>query len=152
MEFRYTPPAPEEWRAVFIQIAGSLLAFLLYSWWQALQPHFNIALFLGITFGLLYLLFRSAAHLNAKWRRSRAATIELTPDALLLRENGRETLVPWSRIKRCEAVETKVQITWTEGDTERSWSFSPREVADGQTLAREMRQRATPNFIALEAR
>jgi hypothetical protein len=152
VQFRYIPPAREEWRALFIQIAGSLFALLGLAWWQALQPHFNIALFGGSTLGVLYLLFNSAAHLNGKWRRSRDSIVELTPEALVLYEGSVESVVAWRQIKRCEAAGARVQVTWTDGEKERSWNFAPRDVMDGQTLARELKQRATPNFIALEAK
>lgn len=152
MQFRYIPPAREEWRAFFIQIAGSLFALSALAWWQAWQAHFNIALFGGSTLGVLYLLFNSAAHLHGKWRRSRDSMVELRPDALVLHEGTVENVVAWRQIKRCEAAGAHVRVTWAEGEKDRTWSFAPREVLDGQTLARELKQRATPNFIALEAK
>ena len=152
MQFRYIPPAREEWRAFFIQIAGSLFALLAIAWWQALQAHFNVALFAGTGLGILYLLFTSAGQLHTKSRRARNIVIELRPEALAIRDRAREDVIPWSQVKRCEAAGTKVEVTWVENGAQRKWSFAPRDVLDGQTLAREVKQRATPNFIALDAK
>ena len=150
MIFRYAPPAPEEWRAFWIQCAGCAGLLVVASLISAVRS--NPILLLGAALGVLYLVAQSGIALRRKSQRARHVDIELRTDALVLRDSGTEDSIPWRSITRCEAVGAAVRIRWNENETQREWSFAPREIIDGQTLAREVKQRATPNFIALEAK
>ena len=150
MIFRYAPPAPEEWRALWIQAGGSCALLAAACFTPLLRT--NPPVLAGVTLGILYLVAQTAVTLWRKTRRARSFTIELRPTALVLHDGPDETIIPWTTIQRCEPQGTDIRVTWREPQSERTWAFAPRTIIDGQTLAREIKQRSIPNFIALDAK
>ena len=145
MTFRFLPPAPEEWRAFWIQCGGCFLAMLAAFGFPAVRA--NSTVLIGVSLGVTFLLFGSARSLIERRKRARSWRIELSALHLTIHQTA-ETVISWRDIVRCEAVENRVRIVTNDS----AWEFAPREWENGQALAREVKQRATPGFISLEAK
>ena len=145
MTFRFLPPAPEEWRAFWVQCGGCALALVVALCIPPVRS--NSVVLCGVALGVAFLLFQSARALTGKRKRAQTWRVEISSQSLNIFQ-ARETVILWRDISRCEAVENKVVIVTDKGE----WGFAPREWENGQALAREIKQRATPGFISLEAR
>ena len=145
MTFRFLPPAPEEWRAFWVQCGGCVLALFAAFGFPGVRSYSTVLI--GVTLGVSFLLFQSARSLIERRKCAGSWRIELSAQQMTIHQK-KETVILWRDIVRCEAVENSVQIVTKDG----KWEFAPREWENGQALAREVKQRATPGFISLEAK
>jgi hypothetical protein len=136
--FHYLPPALEEWRAFWIQLSGSIAALAIVGLWLAPRADVPSAILGGVLLGTVYIVWRTLQRLRQKLRRANRESITIDDHALTLTdERGQQQTLPWRDIHSSHAQGNTVVLTWQDG----SWSFSPRDVEDGTTLAREIAHR-----------
>jgi hypothetical protein len=159
--FRFFPPSPEEQRAFFAQLGGTILSFVVIGVlaWRADEAGLRGAM-IGAGIGVLFLLGRNAWQLERKAARAQHGEIVVEEQGFSHTDfKGRTNFVAWDKIETLEVRGGRLQLVWRdEARHKHALCLGAREVENGMELIRLLaaRGRSTPvatqssNFIPLE--
>ncbi len=158
--FHYLPPGPEEQRAFFGQLVGTLLGVVVVVVlsFRVSDPALRGVFWGGAAAGL-WMLGHTAWTLEKKARRAAMASVGVDEDGLhLVDDKALEKIVPWNEISEVGVNGGRLSVTWPGG----SFAVGAREMQDGMEMIRTILQesghgdtsqngfRPPTNFIPLD--
>jgi hypothetical protein len=138
--FHYLPPGPEEQRAFFGQLVGTLLGVVvvIVLSFQVSDPALRGVFWGGGAAGL-WMLARTAWSLEKKARRAAVASVGVADNGLhLVDDKAQEQIVSWNEISEVGVNGGRLNVTWPGG----SFSVGAREMQDGMEMIRAILQKS----------